>query len=203
MTATRGSATTLGDVASAIGQRWSAPPAVAAASPGPCSVTKIIGQAAPAAATPRRRAGCRERLDEVHTPVCPGNKAVVQLTVTKFSSYTPRTISVKATDPGGRRRACERLAGRARRATIVLSYEVPTTSAEGDERRAIVWVRGCRDYVLPWTVETSCSNADCCREVAIDDCPTWCTTRMTTSTANEAAGTSADERRASELPGCS
>jgi hypothetical protein len=109
-------------------------------------------------------------LDEVRTPVCAGSKAVVRLNITNCG-FTKRTVTVTTTltaaDVQPKSVALEAL----ERATVVLSIDVPAASPEGEERRAVIWVDGCRDHVIPWTVTTSCRNQDCCREVSIEDCP--------------------------------
>jgi hypothetical protein len=109
-------------------------------------------------------------LDELDTRVCAGSKSVVRVTITNCG-FTKRAISLKATGASVDIEPAAVSLDARERATIVLSMEVPASSPEGEERRAVVWVRGCRDYVLPWNVETSCTRADCCREVSIDDCP--------------------------------
>ena len=52
-----------------------------------------------------------------------------------------------------------------------LSLEVPAGAPEGESQKIPVWVRGCKTYVLRWTVETTCTWESCCQDVRIEDCP--------------------------------
>jgi len=37
----------------------------------------------------------------------------------------------------------------------------------------LVWIRGCVDHVVRWTVKSSRRGSDCCHELEIDDCPDY------------------------------
>jgi hypothetical protein len=169
MTATRRSAT-LGDVAGGVVDRLARTARAGGSMIGGLPLPRVHRSGCGCGCEVPAPCWVPRTLDEVTTPVCAGNTAVVRVTVTNCG-FTTRTISAKSTSGAVDIEPASVTLGPLERATIVLSVAVPATSTEGEERRAIVWFRGCRDYVLPWTVETSCSNADCCRELAIDDCP--------------------------------
>ncbi|HZS54995.1 MAG TPA: hypothetical protein VFA65_11370 [Bryobacteraceae bacterium] len=50
-----------------------------------------------------------------------------------------------------------------------------TAAGECDgEQSAIVWVRGCKEHYIRWTVKTLKRGANCaCHEISIDDCPDY------------------------------
>jgi hypothetical protein len=58
------------------------------------------------------------------------------------------------------------------RVTVEVCLEVPQGTAEGETHEMLVWVRGCREHYLRWTVRVApCGRATSCHEVAVDDCP--------------------------------
>jgi len=111
-----------------------------------------------------------QSLDDVGTRVCPGNKAVLRLHVTNCG-VSGRTIEVDAGDKDVVVDPSSITLGPMEEGTVTLSFEVPATATEGEVRKFLVWVRGCKVYVLPWTVEVACKNEDCCQDVDIEDCP--------------------------------
>jgi hypothetical protein len=52
---------------------------------------------------------------------------------------------------------------------VVATVTVPHDKAEPVDVR--LWVRGCRDHVVPWRVSVSGSGCDSLHEVGIEDCP--------------------------------
>jgi len=109
-------------------------------------------------------------MGDVTSRVCPGNKAVVRLTVTNCGRPA-RTFTTQATDQGVKVEPPSISVGPMERTTVVVSLDVPATAAEGEHREIIVWLRGCKEHFLRWMVDVSCASADCCTDVAVEDCP--------------------------------
>jgi len=63
--------------------------------------------------------------------------------------------------------------GPMQRATVEIGYEVPEGTDSGTSREALVWVDGCRQHFLRWTVSVASVGLDSCYEVRVDDCPDY------------------------------
>ena len=109
-------------------------------------------------------------LGEVTTRVCPGNQAVVTLSITNCGKPR-RTISVVATDADVSVDPKSLQLEPFEEGDVVLSLAIPAGAEEGESRTILVWVRGCKEHVLRWRVETTCRNTSCCVEVEVEDCP--------------------------------
>lgn len=59
--------------------------------------------------------------------------------------------------------------GPMQRATFELRRKIGE-DAEAGLHEALVWIDGCRRYVLRWTVSVGTSGFDSCHEIAVDDC---------------------------------
>lgn len=59
------------------------------------------------------------------------------------------------------------------RATIEVCRSVPQGTERGKRFENLVWVEGCRDHVLRWTVNVGTGGLDSCHEIAVDDCPDY------------------------------
>jgi hypothetical protein len=99
--------------------------------------------------------------------VCPGGTATLRFRITNCGTtkrdftiegaptVTPATLSL---DPQAR-------------GFSVVSATVPPDASFGHEYEYLVWVRGCRDHFLRWTVVVS-HHMNCeCEEVHVEDCP--------------------------------
>lgn len=108
-------------------------------------------------------------LGEIVSHVCPGGTATVRIRVTNCSmareEVRVRVASndVKADPPVLHLQPMER-------GTSVLSVTMPAGAHAGTEREFLVWVSGCLNHYLRWTVRVVNRGADCCHEVEVEDC---------------------------------
>lgn len=59
------------------------------------------------------------------------------------------------------------------RGTISACVAVPDDAKGGERTEALLWVRGCREYYLRWTVSVGTAGLDSCHEVAVCDGPDY------------------------------
>jgi hypothetical protein len=111
---------------------------------------------------------------EVVSPACPGATATVRLIVTNCAS-PPRKIHFHATgDSAGVLFSPTELdLGPLARGTDVVSFPVPAAAKPGEEYEILVWIRGCQEHYIRWTVKVASGGADCCHEVQVEDCPDY------------------------------
>ena len=109
-------------------------------------------------------------IGDVTTRACPGNKAVLRLHIANCGS-SGRTVTVEATNKAIDVAPASVTVGPYEDATVVLSVDIPASASEGEEQKAVVWVRGCYVHYLRWTVDVTCKNASCCSDVTVEDCP--------------------------------
>jgi len=77
---------------------------------------------------------------------------------------TGNTTGVKITPPN--------LAlGPMQRAAAVVSLTIGVDQPFGEERDLLIWVRGCREHFLRWTITVASKGIDACQEVEVDDGP--------------------------------
>lgn len=129
---------------------------------------------------PRRNEGCGceippacwapQPLGQVASRACPGDTAVVRLTITNCGAAA-RTVKVSATDPAVVVEPAALALGAMEEGVAVLSLKVAPGAHVGETRKLTVWVRGCKEHVLRWRVEVVSRGADCLAEVEIEDCP--------------------------------
>jgi hypothetical protein len=59
------------------------------------------------------------------------------------------------------------------RATFIVTMTVPQGTDAGKQFESLVWVEGCNQHFLRWTVNVGTVAADSCHELAVDDCPDY------------------------------
>jgi hypothetical protein len=59
------------------------------------------------------------------------------------------------------------------RGVVSLTLTTDATATKGTEYEALVWIRGCVDHVVRWTVRVAGRGGDSCDEIDIDDCPDY------------------------------
>lgn len=59
------------------------------------------------------------------------------------------------------------------RRRVTASLSLAATAPTGEVREALIWVRGCHDHYLRWTVRAACSGCNPCHEIEVDDCPDY------------------------------
>ena len=104
--------------------------------------------------------------------VCPGSSATLRICVTNCGAV-PRTITF---DDGGKKSVTFQPAtltlGPLETGCITATL---TASTESDgEQLAIVWIRGCKEHYIRWTMKTIKRGANCaCHEISVEDCPDY------------------------------
>jgi len=116
-------------------------------------------------------------LGNVTSHVCPGGTATLRVRVSNCSpikreirltpagkaegigsvTVQPPLISLDAMETG----------------VFVVSMPVEATAGFGQEFEVLLWVRGCLDHYLRWTVRVDKRGTDCCHEIEVDDCPDY------------------------------
>jgi hypothetical protein len=110
-------------------------------------------------------------LGSIVSHVCPGATATLRLCVTNCG-YTRRAIridvpldsKITVTPPAFMLEQLERECS-------TLSVAVPADAAKDSEKEYLVWVRGCKNHYLRWTVKVSSRGGCSCHEVEVEDCP--------------------------------
>jgi hypothetical protein len=111
-------------------------------------------------------------LGDVTCHVCPGGKATLRIRVTNCGisrneiRIAVASNEIKVEPPSLTLSPMER-------GTFNLSVELPAAANTGEEREALIWVVGCMNHYLRWTVKVAKRGADCCHEVSVDDCPDY------------------------------
>ena len=113
-----------------------------------------------------------ERLPKVSSHACPGATVKVRVTVTNCGIETRQIILVAVgTGSGGVTiEPATVTVGPFASGKLTASLSVPEES-KADELDLQLWVRGCRDHVLPWAVGVSERGCSCTHEVDVEDCP--------------------------------
>ncbi|HUN43488.1 MAG TPA: hypothetical protein VMU81_24600 [Acetobacteraceae bacterium] len=59
------------------------------------------------------------------------------------------------------------------RQLVTATFTMPAGSPPGNEYDLVIWVRGCRDHYLRWTLHLAAKSYRCCYEACIDDAPDY------------------------------
>jgi hypothetical protein len=111
-------------------------------------------------------------LGEVRSFVCAGGTASVRIRVTNCGA-SQRTVQLEAAgDAGGDVTVTPQTLtlGPMERAVATASLALPTGAASGHQREALLWVRGCHDHYVRWTVNADGASQSV-HEVDVEDCP--------------------------------
>jgi hypothetical protein len=113
-----------------------------------------------------------QAIGEVACHVCPGGTATVRLRIGNCGA-TRRDIAIEV---AGKATAvtitpANLSLGPMEREFVTASVSVPAEAATGQEFEVLLWVRGCRDHYLRWSVKVATRGASCCHEVDVEDCP--------------------------------
>lgn len=104
--------------------------------------------------------------------VCPGSSASLRICVTNCGAVQ-RTITF---DDGGKNTITFQPASLTL-GPLDTGCVTATLSGSGEcdsEQPAIVWIRGCNEHYIRWTVKTVKRGATCaCHELSIEDCPDY------------------------------
>jgi hypothetical protein len=111
-------------------------------------------------------------IGDVDSGVCPGATATVRIHVTNCGATT-RTMTFQAVGTGVTITPASLPLGPMERGKVVASVTLPADADLGSRREVLVWVRGCHDHYLRWTIYAA-SRAECgCEEVHVSDCPDY------------------------------
>jgi hypothetical protein len=105
-------------------------------------------------------------LGELTSYVCSGGTATVRIQI-ENGGLAARTfrIDVAGKAAGGAQAVPATLAlGPMERGTVVVS-------AASADSELIVWVRGCSEHFLRWTIRTDARGGNCCHEICVCDFP--------------------------------
>jgi hypothetical protein len=111
----------------------------------------------------------------VTTHVCAGGTATLRLRITNCSIETS-TVSVEVKGPGA---ANVKVAPASlslsplERGIVALSLATNATDAKGTEHETLVWIHGCVEHVVHWTVKVAGRGGHSCQELDLDDCPDY------------------------------
>lgn len=112
-----------------------------------------------------------ERLPRVRSTACPGASAALLVEITNCGP-TDRTFKIEAdgNTPGLKVEPGSLSLGPMETGRASVTLAIPAAAAIGEERDVLVWGRGCRDRVIPWTV-TVARYGESCAHVELEDGP--------------------------------
>jgi len=114
-------------------------------------------------------------LGDVVTHVCPGGTAMLRIRV-KNCTLSQRDIRL---EPTGKPEDIKLIEikppvlplGPMERGTFIVTATLPADANFGKEFEVLIWVRGCLDHFVRWTVKVARRGIDCgCFEIDVDDC---------------------------------
>jgi hypothetical protein len=112
-------------------------------------------------------------LGEVVSHVNECGRACVRLRVTNCDR-TRRTVDVRVEGVEGVEILPPSLSLESmQRGTFELCVRVPEGTAAGTLLEALIWVEGCRQHFLRWTVSVGTAGLDSSHEVQVEDCPDY------------------------------
>jgi len=141
----------------------------------------LTAQVTPARQLAGRASGCScdipdpcwmpERLPPVSSHACGGATARLRIRVTNCG-LDPRTVTVVVQGTGSAAVEIDPKSlslGPFESGDLTATVKVPDEGAQPVDVR--LWVRGCRDHIVPWRVSISGSGCSTLHEVAVEDCP--------------------------------
>ena len=112
-------------------------------------------------------------LGEVVSHVNECGRACVRLVITNCDRV-PRNVGVRADGLEGVDISPASLQlGPMRRGAVELCLKIPEGTAAGKRIDGVIWVDGCRQHVLRWTVSVGTTGFDSAHEIAVQDCPDY------------------------------
>lgn len=114
-----------------------------------------------------------ESLGEVESRACPGATVTVRLLITNCDRV-PRTMTMSAAGEAAglvNLQPTTLVLGPKERGAASATLKVAPDAAVGEEIEALLWVLGCREHYLRWTVVVGKRGGDCYHEVKFEDCP--------------------------------
>jgi hypothetical protein len=114
-------------------------------------------------------------LGTVLSSTCAGGAVVVRFEVTN-KDLKARTVQTGVNGPAATRVDFDPASltlGPMERGVVTAKLSLPADAAEGAEYEAILWIRGCRDYYLRWTVTVGVTDGGCCSAIEVVDGPDY------------------------------
>jgi hypothetical protein len=100
-------------------------------------------------------------------------KACVKLVITNCDRVS-RTIGVRSEGVEGIEVTPASIQlGPMARATVDVCFKVPEDATSGKRFEALIWVDGCRQHFLRWTITVGQAGLDSCHEISVSDCPDY------------------------------
>lgn len=124
--------------------------------PPPCWMPRSLGECVSAAPQ------CRRACVRLRVTNCDRTRSVVEVDTRGAPPEWKVEVSPRALELGPFERG-----------TLEVCVHVPDTARDGETHELMVWVRGCREYYLRWTVRVGSFAMGSCHEVAVDDCPDY------------------------------
>lgn len=137
---------------------------------------------------PRRNHGCEvpepcwmpKSLGDFRCCLRPGDSGTVCLVVTN-GDFRPHSYQFAATGPSASAVSFSTASvtlGPKERIAVTATFTVPRDQKPGPDCRcidheALLWVRGCRNHYLRWTVDEVAASRPCTREVEVNDEPDY------------------------------
>lgn len=111
-------------------------------------------------------------IGEIVSHACPGATATIRLRISNCGA-TRREIKIDAAGKatGVKIDPPALTLGPMERETVAVSVAIPTDAGHGYEQEMLLWVRGCKQQYLRWTVRVTSRGGSCCHEVEVEDCP--------------------------------
>lgn len=119
-------------------------------------------------------------LGEKRCRLAPGDKGTVCLVVTN-GDFRPHTYQFAATGKSAANVSFSTAAaslGPQERVAVTATFTVPRDHKPTDDCRCLdhdllLWVRGCRNHYLRWTLDEVAQGQPCCHEVTVNDEPDY------------------------------
>ena len=118
-------------------------------------------------------------LGEICCTLRPGDSGTVCLVVTNgdFRSHDYQFVATGKSASAVSFSSASATLGPKERIAVTATFTVPKDNRTEDcrciDHEALIWVRGCRNHYLRWTVNEAASAKPCCREVAVNDDPDY------------------------------
>ena len=121
-------------------------------------------------------------LGDIRCQLAPGDKGTVCLVVSN-GDFRPHNVQFVASGKSAAQvtfSTAAALLGPQERIAVTATFTVPK-SADGQktedcrciDHEVLVWVRGCRNHYLRWTVDEVAQGKPCCHEVEVHDDPDY------------------------------
>lgn len=111
-------------------------------------------------------------LGERRSQLCPGQTATICLRIVNCG-MSARTLTVTTgTDATGVSITNSPLKlGPMEEGTVVVSYKADSGTEHSEPHRILLWVNGCNQHLLRWTVTAGHRSGGACHHVDVEDCP--------------------------------